>query len=406
MKVDYIALSVPIFFLLIGVELIYTYFKKLHYYRLNDAISNISQGIGQQLSGIFMKTALFFGYFYIYTHWKIWEVPVTWWSWIILFIGVDFFYYWFHRASHEINALWAAHIVHHQSEEYNLTVALRQSWFQGWFSWIFYLPLAVIGFEPIMFLTMTAFNTLYQFWIHTKAIKTMGFLEYVINTPSHHRVHHGTNPKYIDRNHGGTLIIWDRLFGTFQQEEEEVQYGITKPLNSWNPFWANFHHWADMINMARKTPNLHNKIKIFFQAPGWVPSDYQGDREYSAFDPDNKYDRKGPSGFMWYGVFQFLLALTAGTYVLNNYASWEWVTAFAAAMFVLSTLVTSGAVFDQSHWLFPYEVARILLSFSLFFLWDITSIPGWMVLVFVVLQVGSFLWILSLKNSTNEAQSV
>ncbi|RZK98006.1 MAG: sterol desaturase family protein, partial [Pedobacter sp.] len=251
MNVDYIALSVPFFFILIGIELAYSFYKKLKYYRLNDSISNLSQGIGQQVTGIFMKTALFFGYTHIFENWKWFSMPQNVWIWIILFFSVDFFYYWFHRMSHQVNALWAAHIVHHQSEEYNLTVALRQSWFQSWFSWVFYLPLAFLGFDPVMFLTISAFNTIYQFWIHTRAIKNMGVLEHIINTPSHHRVHHGSNPKYIDKNHAGTLIIWDKLFGTFQKEEDVVYYGITKPLASWNPVWANFHYWHDLVSTAR-----------------------------------------------------------------------------------------------------------------------------------------------------------
>ena len=175
MKVDYIALSVPVFFILIGIELTYSLYKKMAYYRLNDSISNLSQVV-QQLTGIFMKTSLFFGYKYIYEHWRLLDLPNSIWVWLILFFGVDFFYYWFHRTSHQVNLLWAAHIVHHQSEEYNLTVALRQSWFQGWFSWIFYLPLALMGFQPLMFLTLSAFNTLYQFWIHTQDNKKYGLL--------------------------------------------------------------------------------------------------------------------------------------------------------------------------------------------------------------------------------------
>ncbi len=176
MEIDYIALSIPVFLLLIIVELIYALYKKLDYYRLNDSLSNLSQGIGSQLVGIFLKTITFFGYMFIYEHWRFYSFQNTLWTWILLFLAVDFFYYWFHRQSHQINALWAAHIVHHQSEEYNLTVALRQSWFQSGFSWVFYLPLAFAGFEPIMFLTISAFNTIYQFWIHTRAIGRMGIL--------------------------------------------------------------------------------------------------------------------------------------------------------------------------------------------------------------------------------------
>ena len=223
MEFNYITLSIPIFFLLIGIELIVGRLKKEKLYRFNDALTNINLGIGSQVVGIMTKGLLFLAYLYLYEN-RIFTFENTWVTWLFLFLGVDFFYYWFHRASHEINAMWAAHIVHHQSEDYNLSVALRQSWFQGWFSWAFYLPLAVVGFDPIMFATMASLNTLYQFWIHTTTIKTMGPLEWIFNTPSHHRVHHGSNPKYIDRNHAGSLIIWDRMFGTFQQEEEEGKY--------------------------------------------------------------------------------------------------------------------------------------------------------------------------------------
>ena len=248
MKVDYIALSIPIFFILIAVELGYAFYKKLNYYRLNDSLANLSQGIGSQLVGIFLKTITFFGYLFIYESWRFYSFPNTIWTWLILFMGVDFFYYWFHRLSHQINALWAAHIVHHQSEEYNLTVALRQSWFQSGFSWVFYLPLAFVGFEPVMFLTVSAFNTLYQFWIHTRAIGDMGFLEWFLNTPSHHRVHHGSNSKYIDKNHAGTLIIWDRLFGTFKVlPREEIVYGV------------------DTHMQPEEHNNLGNLLKIPFQ---------------------------------------------------------------------------------------------------------------------------------------------
>ena len=318
MKTNYIALSVPIFFLLIGIELAYTFYKKLKYYRLNDSIANLHQGIGSQLVGLFGKSVLFLGYLYIFEHWRLFEIPNTIWTWIVLFIGVDFFYYWFHRMSHQINALWAAHIVHHQSEEYNLTVALRQSWFQGWFSWVFYLPLALIGFDPIIFLTLSSFNTLYQFWIHTRTIKSMGFLEYILNTPSHHRVHHGSNPKYIDKNHAGTLIIWDRMFGTFQKEEEEVYYGITKPLASWNPVWANIHYWKDLIETAKKSDSISDKIRVFVKPPGWFPEKLGGFQHAPEIDVVNysKFHTETAVKVMCYAVLLFLVALALGSYQL------------------------------------------------------------------------------------------
>ncbi|HKC12517.1 MAG TPA: sterol desaturase family protein, partial [Vicinamibacteria bacterium] len=228
---NYIHLAIPVFFLLIGLELALARIVEKDYYRLTDSINDLSCGIIQQVLDVFLKTVLFAGYLYLFGHYRLFTLPArSLPTWVAGFLGVDLLYYWFHRWSHEMNAGWAAHIVHHQSEEYNLAVALRQGAFQGSFSWVFYLPLALLGLPPLVFLTVSSFNTLYQFWIHTRTIGRLGPLEWVLNTPSHHRVHHGRNPKYIDRNHGGTLIVWDRLFGTFQGEEEEPVYGITTPL--------------------------------------------------------------------------------------------------------------------------------------------------------------------------------
>ncbi|HEY5367932.1 MAG TPA: sterol desaturase family protein [Hanamia sp.] len=401
MKVDYIALSVPVFFILIGIELAYSLYKKLAYSRLNDSISNLSQGIGQQLTGIFMKTTLFFGYKYIYEHWRFLDLPDSIWVWLILFLGVDFFYYWFHRTSHQVNMLWAAHIVHHQSEEYNLTVALRQSWFQGWFSWIFYLPLAFMGFQPLMFLTLSAFNTLYQFWIHTRTIKSMGFLEYILNTPSHHRVHHGSNPKYIDKNHAGTLIIWDRLFGTFQKEEEEVYYGTTKPLSSWNPLWANVHYWDDLIQTARKSKGIRYKINVFIKPPGWFP-EYLGGMQYAPeIDKDNyrKYNPVYNSNVTGYILIQFITALFAGSAILFLYAKMDWPHLILGTVFVILTLLSSGALFEQKKWEIKFEYLRLVLGIPLIFFFGFATEYK---IAFVMLLLISLIWFYRLQKMNTD----
>ncbi len=387
MKTNYIALSVPIFFILIGIELAYTFYKKLKYYRLNDSIANLSQGIGSQLVGLFMKSVLFIGYMYIFEHWHLFEIPNTIWTWIILFIGVDFFYYWFHRMSHQINALWAAHIVHHQSEEYNLTVALRQSWFQGWFSWVFYLPLALIGFDPIIFLTLSSFNTLYQFWIHTRTIKSMGFLEYILNTPSHHRVHHGSNPKYIDKNHAGTLIIWDRLFGTFQKEEEEVYYGITKPLASWNPVWANLHYWKDLIETAKKSDNFTDKIRVFVKPPGWFPDKLGGFQFAPEIDVVNyrKFHTETAIKVMIYAVLLFLVALGLGSYQLFFFDKLTLPTNILIAAFTILSMLTCGALLEKKRWFVGVEFLRYLLGFfTSYFLYRLDFKLEWLLLSLIL----------------------
>ena len=195
-----------------------------------------------------------------------------WLAAILLFLGVDCAYYWFHRIAHRFNAPWAGHVVHHSSEDYNLAVALRQGTFQGAFSWVFYLPLALVGYPPSWFAAMASFDTLYQFWIHTRAIGKLG--------PHGMGVQHAVapsraprrNPKYLDKNYAGTLIIWDRMFGTFQPEEEEPVYGLTKPLNSWNPLWANLHVWRDLCRDAWLAPRWVDKLRIWFMPQGWRPA--------------------------------------------------------------------------------------------------------------------------------------
>ncbi len=365
MKVSYITYSIPIFFLLIGIELLFGYLKKEKLYRFNDALTNINLGIGSQVVGIMTKGLLFLAYLYLYEH-RVYTFENTWWALVLLFLGVDFFYYWFHRASHEVNMLWAAHIVHHQSEDYNLSVALRQSWFQGWFSWVFYLPLAVIGFEPVIFAAIVSFNTLYQFWIHTTTIKTMGPLEWVFNTPSHHRVHHGTNPKYIDRNHAGSLIIWDRMFGTFQKEEEEVVYGITSPLNSWNPVWANFHYWKDLGQLAKRSKGF-DKVRVFLKPPGWQPKYLGGFQAPQEIDVESyrKFENDGLRHDHIYVLFVFFIALSVSTLVLIMNKSIPTLPLYATMTYLLATLGISGGLMENKKWLMPAEYARIFATLIL-----------------------------------------
>ena len=349
-----------------------------------------------------MKTALFFGYKYIYEHWRVFDLPATIWIWIFLFIGVDFFYYWFHRMSHQVNFLWAAHVVHHQSEEYNLTVALRQSWFQGWFSWFFYLPLAFLGFQPLMFLTLSAFNTLYQFWIHTRAIKSMGFLEYILNTPSHHRVHHGSNPKYIDKNHAGTLIIWDRLFGTFQKEEDEVYYGTTKPLASWNPLWANVQYWDELIKTARQANGFRDKINVFIKPPGWFPESLGGIKYAPEIDVDNykKYNPVYGSNVTGYILIQFIIALAGGSALLFFYNKISILQLAGGATFIILTLLTCGALLEQKKWQVSFEYARLVVAMILIFFFNF---PLLYQISFVVLQLISRAWFYRLQKINPDA---
>lgn len=361
-SVNYVVLAIPVFFGLIALELLVARALERDYYSLADSLNDLSCGVVQQLVEVFAKTALFAGYVFVYGRWRLADVPMTAaWAWVACFLGVDFFYYWFHRVSHRVNAVWATHVVHHQSEEYNLSVALRQGAFQGWFSWAFYLPLALVGFPPLMFLTLSAIDTLYQFWIHTRAIGRLGPLEWVLNTPSHHRVHHACNPKYIDRNYAGTLIVWDRLFGTFKQEEDEPVYGITKPLRSWNPVWANLHVWVELVQKARRAGRLADRVRLFLRPPGWQPDELGG------YEPPPEVDRATyrkfatpvPRALAAYIVGQFVLALAGVNALLFKQADLPrtWLAAGAAAA-VLS-LVSLAGLFERKRWAWVLEHVRV-----------------------------------------------
>ncbi|CAL1286387.1 unnamed protein product [Larinioides sclopetarius] len=267
---DYQLQVVPCFFVLVMLEILIKRVQK-DPIRLNDGITSISQGLLSEITRIFLESWKLASYIYIYTNWRL--VTLPWdslWTWWIAFLTTDFVYYWAHRASHEINFLWATHQVHHSSEDYNLTTALRQSVLQSYFVWALYLPLALIV-PPTAILVHLQFNLLYQFWIHTEVIGKLGPLEYILNTASHHRVHHGRNRYCIDKNYAAVLIIWDRIFGTFEAEEEKVVYGLTHPINSFEPFYIQACHFTHMWRMFWSTEGLLNKLSVIFKGPGWSP---------------------------------------------------------------------------------------------------------------------------------------
>lgn len=363
---DYIALAIPFFFLLMGIEWVAATLLEKDVYRLNDAVNNLQTGILQQVLGVFSKVVVFGVYVAVWQWGRLIELPATGWMvWVGCFLLVDHQYYWFHRISHEVNLPWGAHIVHHSSEEYNLAVALRQGAFQPLFGWVFNLPLALLGFPPLVFLACSSFNTLYQFWIHTRLIGKLGFLELFLNTPSHHRVHHGCDEKYLDRNYAGTFIVWDRLYGTFQVEEEEPTYGVTKPLASWNPLWANLHYYSDLVAMSRRAPSFGEKLKVWLKGPAWKPSwapegpGRTPEKSPLSHGPAGRYDARAPRGLTLYAVVQFLLllALTVGLlFEGKNLPLWGRI---AVALLVAWTALSIGGIFDARRWVLGSEIARL-----------------------------------------------
>lgn len=333
-KLNPIALAIPFFFLLIGVEIWVAHRRGLKVYRLNDALADLGTGVLQQVFGLALRAFTAAAYVAVYDRLALLELsPDSVVTWVTCFLAVDCCYYWFHRASHQVNFLWAAHVVHHQSDEYNLAVALRQSALQPGFSWVFYLPLAVLGFPPLVTFVVIAFNTLYQFWIHTRLIDRMGFWESFLNTPSHHRVHHGRNLQYIDRNHAGMLIIWDKLFGTFEPEGEPVIYGITRPLRSWNALWANVHPWRDLVAQARRTPQALHKLQLWFMRPGWsAPGTIPPEPGYYAALDDPPFDPPADRRSRWIATAIFVLATALALCLIAGLVEGPWAVISGAAI--------------------------------------------------------------------------
>ncbi|MFN6177769.1 MAG: sterol desaturase family protein [Flavobacteriales bacterium] len=373
---DYIALAIPLFFVLMGAELAWSAYTHRKVYRFNDFVANLGCGIGSQVVGAFTKTLIFAAYLWTYDHARLFTLERSVLTWIVAFLLVDLLYYWFHRLSHEVNFLWAAHIVHHQSEEYNLSVALRQSWWQGLFSWWFYLPMAVLGIHPVVIVTVGAFNTLYQFWIHTKAIGKMGPFEWLFNTPSHHRVHHGSDPKYIDRNHAGTLIVWDKLFGTFQREEEEPVYGITTPLSRWDPLTANFHYWGDLFRLAAQARTWGDKLRVFTKPPGWRPAYLGGYAGPVGKDRHTyrKFDTRVPAAVGGYVAMQFTLLLVVTTFFLFRHGDLGATRQWANGALIVVWVMNMGLLMEGRRWAAGAEVLRMAgLSMLLWFSSDLLS---------------------------------
>ncbi|GAB3015860.1 sterol desaturase family protein [Spirosoma pulveris] len=268
---DLIQYAIPGFIILLVTEVVITAIQHKDYYDRNDTFGSLSMGIGNVVIG-FIGKAIVFGSLSLVYQFRLLTVDMTqWWAWAILFFADDFSYYWFHRISHSSRYFWASHVVHHSSMKYNLGTALRQTWtgnLTG--SFVFWLWLPLVGFSPVAIMTMQSISLLYQFWIHTEHInKFPAPIEFFFNTPSHHRVHHGSDLDYLDKNHAGVLIIWDRIFGTFAREQNRPTYGLTTNIHSHNPFRIAFHEWVSIGQDLQRAPSVQAALGYLFGPPGW-----------------------------------------------------------------------------------------------------------------------------------------
>lgn len=424
-----ITYSIPFFFLLMGIELAVARLGHRRLFRLNDSISDLSLGITSQLAGIFTKLIQLGAYYLIVQHASVQRLssaipawpsgppvsfaggfqvhPANLLGWTVAFVLVDFAYYWLHRLSHEVHILWAGHVVHHSSEEYNLAVALRQSSLHGLFTWVFYLPLAFAGVPAEVFISCHAINLVYQFWIHTRAVGRLpGLIEAVWNTPSHHRVHHGVNPKYQDKNYAGVFIVWDKWFGTWVPEEEEPVYGITKPLASWNPVWANVHVFVELWRTLKATRRWSDKWRVVWGSPSWRPDDVGP----SIVAPEvsrataHQFDPEVAPPVLWYAFTQFLAALVASLGVLKVQGTLPMDQLAALAFYVVLTLSNLAVLLEGRDWAIVPEAARhTVLGLVALVLGGLGAIPPLAAAGGTAFGVASIVWLLGLRRYLGNA---
>ncbi|KAK2580286.1 hypothetical protein KPH14_012531 [Odynerus spinipes] len=342
---------IPFFILIVLEQLILTAKDKKSSFRLNDQVTSFSHWVFQESGRILFRGAEYYAYITIYEKYHWWNLQ--WdsvWTWYITALGVDFCYYWVHRSNHEVHFLWAHHQVHHSSEEFNLAVGLRQSVLQQWCNFVFYLPLAFF-IPPSHFVAHHQFNLIYQLWIHTTVIDDLGPLELIFNTPKHHRVHHGCNLYCLDKNYGGVLIIWDRLFGTFMREKDELIYGLVTSPRSFNPLYLQTFYAKAMIDKSNGMKSLTDKLAVLWKGPSWFPGGPRlGLDEYKInVTSRQKYDVRIPTWQNVYIILHFAIVLYKHFQLYDekqDFNNFQGVTTILSNIFTLTAI---GLLFDKSQ---------------------------------------------------------
>ncbi|QMW02905.1 sterol desaturase family protein [Spirosoma foliorum] len=362
MHVNWLAFAVPLFLFFIGVEYLVAKRQKKTYFQFNNSIANLNVGIAERLLDSFTVGVFYFWYDYLHRHYAFLDIRASAWGWIGVFIATDFVWYWYHRLAHEINVFWAVHIVHHQSDDFNYTVSARITVFQAILRTGFWSILPIIGFPPAMITTILLLHGLYPFFIHTRTIGKLGWLEYILVTPSHHRVHHASNPEYLDKNYGDVLIIWDKLFGTFVEENEEPVYGLTKPLDSHSFLWQHFHGLLEVLVATRRASDWSAKWKVLFGRPDSVDPHIREELEERFLSGDaasRTAIHTKSRRFKGYVIGQMagILLILFTFLLMESYV--PGYLQFLTALFILLTLINCGALLEQRQWVLYLEIGRV-----------------------------------------------
>jgi len=361
---ELILFAIPFFFLLIFVELAYGLLRGNNTYRFNDSINSISMGSLSRLQSLVILG--FSGSIYeaIVAKYQFTQLADdALWVWASCFILYDFAYYWKHRFGHEVALFWGSHVAHHQSEDYNLSTALRQTSID-FYGFLFYLPFFFLGFPAEILFTVVSLNLIYQFWVHTEHVPKLGPIEWLFVTPSNHRVHHARNKIYVDRNYGGVFILWDRIFGSFQEElaEEAAVFGLRKPLNSWNPIWANVHVYWRLSQDFISIPGIANKLKVLFKPPGWRADNQQGNckLDIEPADLTARFDPAISTFSLVYTFVQFLFIIVLSLAVLLGAASLSYPLISFAVVYLFFSFFVQGAWLEGREFALTLEILRLV----------------------------------------------
>ena len=361
MKLNYLALAVPLFLSFIALEYYYSKRKGKNFFQYAESVANLNVGIAERLLDVFTTGLFFFIFDYIHKHFAIFDIKAGVFTWFLLFLLTDLVWYWYHRLAHEINAFWAVHVVHHQSEDFNYTVSARITVFQSVVRCMFWSVLPLMGFPAVMVSSLLLVHGLYPFFIHTQALGKWGWFEKFLVTPTHHGIHHASNPEYLDKNYGDVLIIWDKIFGTFARERSEVKitYGLTKQLNSHSFLWQHFHFPLEIAMNFQRAKGVRAKWKVLFGRPDDLDPRCRSVLERKFLNVQS--DRKPNLAMRQYVTAQtlFSIVLLFTVALFEHYLSvWQL---FLLSSFIIISLVNSGAILDQRRWIFYLEYTRVLL---------------------------------------------
>ena len=395
-----IVLATPVFLALIAIEYAWGRARGRDTYRLPDAVSSIGLGILSQISAVFTRLLRIGLYTLVFEHVALLRADAFWTSWagwLLALLFYDLCYYWLHRLGHESAVLWAAHVVHHQSQHYNLSTALRQTSSGALLGWVFYLPMALAGVPPLVFGVVALVDLLYQFWVHTEQVPKLGWFDRWFCSPSNHRVHHAVNDRYVDKNYGGILIVWDRLFGSFEDEDlaEPPVYGTRAPLQSWDPLWANAEVYWALARDSWRTRRWADKLRVWLKPPGWRPSDVAARWPKPAFDLQaarRRYEPPVARGVLWFAGAQFIVLLGATAAFLWQadqaplLTSALWFGVLTAALWALCALLQGRIGVWQ---VLMIEAAALATATGALGLTDLHRVAKPLAMVFAILFVAA-----------------